>query len=235
MSIRCIPFLLMISWTVLFCWTGLLVAEETSSPMQRATELQNFYKSLTSITFDFTQNTRVGGRDRTGSGTAVFVKTGNSENHRSIMRWNYNEPDRQIIINDGTTLTIYTDKDRQLIKTSSRDLESDITYAFFAGTRDLLEDFQAMPADSDVILSSAEELQAIKLVPRQPHNQIRDVIVWADKGNIIRHMFIEDHFDAVTQLNFTNISLNSIQPTDTKKINAITSFDVPPGTEIITQ
>ena len=67
-----------------------------------------------------------------------------SGQHRSsVMRWNYAEPDKQVIINDGETLFIYTEKDRQLIKTPAQEIESDITYAFFAGTRNLLDDFEA--------------------------------------------------------------------------------------------
>ena len=151
------------------------------------------------------------------------------------MRWNYTEPDQQVIINDGTTLSIYTDKDKQLIKTSAKELETDITYAFFAGTRNLLEDFDVQPVDETFIFSTEEDLQEIKLVPRQPHNQIKSVYIWADNRNIIHHMLIEDHFDSITELHFTDIELNPLQPGDEKAINNIINFTPPPGTEIITQ
>lgn len=236
---------ILLSWLTLLTFIPLLQAEELTSPQQQAQELQKFYNSLTSITFDFSQTSRTGGRERSGSGNAVFVKpeisaknasgTINQKKYRSIMRWNYTEPDKQVIINDGTTLSIYTDKDRQLIKTSARELESDITYAFFAGTRNLLEDFEALPANSDFIFSTVENLQIIKLVPRQPHNQIRAVFIWSDTKNIIHHMLIEDHFDSTTELNFENITLNSLQVNDEKTIDSIVSFSIPPGTEIIQQ
>ncbi|MDH3330563.1 MAG: outer membrane lipoprotein carrier protein LolA [Desulfobulbaceae bacterium] len=236
---------ILLSWFTPLTDIPLLHAEELTSPRQQAQELQKFYNSLTSITFDFSQISRTGGRERSGRGNAVFVKPEisgkstsaaiNQRKSRSIMRWNYTEPDKQVIINDGTILSIYTDKDRQLIKTSARELESDITYAFFAGTRDLLEDFEALPANSDFIFSSAENLQIIKLVPRQPHNQIRAVFIWSDNNNIIHHMLIEDHFDSTTELNFENIAFNSLQITDEKTIDSIISFSIPPGTEIIQQ
>lgn len=226
---------ILLTWIIPLIQPSRLQAEETNPAAEQAELLQDFYQSLTSITFDFTQTTRIGGRERIGSGSALFVKPQFSEGNRSIMRWNYAAPDKQIIINDGTTLSIYTDKDRQLIKTSARELESDITYAFFAGTRNLLADFAAQPADRDFIYSSAEDLRAVQLVPRQPHNQIKSVTVWADNKNIIRHMLIEDHFDSITQLNFENIVLNSLPADDKGAVDQILSFSIPPGTEIITQ
>lgn len=226
---------LVLAWFTCIMPPPLLQADVPTPATEKAEKLQKFYQSLTSLAFDFTQTTRVGGRERVGSGNAIFIKPRFSEKNRSIMRWDYSEPDKQVIINDGVTLSIYTDKDRQLIKTSARELESDITYAFFAGTRDLLEDFAAQPADREFIYSTAEDLQAIQLVPRQPHNQIKSVIVWADNHNIIRHMLIEDHFDSITQLNFENISLNSVQADDKSTVDRIISFSIPPGTEIITQ
>ncbi|MDW7773366.1 MAG: outer membrane lipoprotein carrier protein LolA [Desulfobulbaceae bacterium] len=226
---------ILLSWCPLITGAFLLQADETTPQEQRAQELQDFYNSLTSLTFDFRQISRVGARERLGSGNAVFVKPEIPEKNPSVMRWNYTEPGTQVIINNGTTLTIYTDKDRQLIRTSARELESDITYAFFAGNRDLLEDFAALPADNGFVFSTAEELQAVKLVPRQPHNQIRAVTIWSDDNKIIRHMVIEDHFDAVTELTFEQVSINSIRADDMETIDGIISFDVPPGTEIITQ
>lgn len=210
-------------------------AEEETSIQQKALEVQNFYKKLTSIKFDFTQTSQVGGRERSGSGDAIFVRLDDLGSKRSIMRWNYTEPDKQIIISDGTTLTLYTDKDKQLIKTSAQELESDITYAFFAGNRDLLDDFEAHHADNNYSFSSSVSLQAIKLIPRKPHNQIKEVVVWFNDKNIIHHMLIRDHFDAVTELHFENIKLNSIPVADQKTIKNILNFPIPPGTEIITQ
>lgn len=240
-----IAILVLSSTTVLIC-TPMLLAAELTTPRQKAQELQQYYNSLTSITFDFSQVSRTSGRQRSGKGNAVFVKpqasskktssTNTQERSGSVMRWNYTEPDMQVIINDGSTLSIYTDKDKQLIKTSARELESDITYSFFAGTRDLLEDFEVLPADNNkYIFSTTENLQPIKLVPRQPHNQIRAVFIWADDKNIIHHMLIEDHFDSITELHFANIALNPLQLSDKKTIDNITSFSIPPGTEIITQ
>jgi len=216
-----------------------------SSPEARAAALQDFYRGLTSLTFDFSQMTFSGGRERTGKGNAVFykgpapaAKTGQDHGRGKwigIMRWNYTEPDNQVIINDGETLSIYTAKDKQLIRTPAGELESDITYAFFAGARALLDDFEAGEASGDPLHPAAGDLRTLLLVPRQPHNQIKTIQVWFDAASIIRHFRIEDHFGATTDLRFDNIEYNSLPPYDPKQVEMIISLQVPPDTEIITQ
>ena len=151
------------------------------------------------------------------------------------MRWNYTEPDPQIIVSDGQTLSIYTEKDHQLIRTPAKELEADITYAFFAGTRNLMDDFAAKRTELPYLFSSDKELQTLLLVPRQPHNQIQDVLVWFDSEGLIHHLMITDHFESVTELNFDNIKANSLPPGDRKTLDEIITFPIPPGTEIISR
>ncbi|HBI15390.1 MAG TPA: hypothetical protein DDY20_07740 [Desulfobulbaceae bacterium] len=224
-----------------------LSAKEALEPEAeaQARSLQHLYAGLTSLTFDFQQITRTGGRERTGQGSAVFYKPGAAATPeakpagqilpRSVMRWNYSEPDRQVIINDGEILSIYTEKDKQLIKTPAKELESDITYAFFAGSRNLLDDFEAQAPAAEVISSRIGALQTILLIPRTPHNQIRSVQIWFDERGIIQRLLLTDHFDAETELHFSRIVLNSLPPNDRQQMEGIISFQPPAGTEIITR
>lgn len=217
---------------------------EQQAPEAQALVLQNNYKSLTSLIFDFDQVTRTGTRERPGEGHAMFYRyhpptEENAKNEtpalQSVMRWDYTEPDPQIIVSDGETLSIYTEKDKQLIRTPAKELEADITYAFFAGTRNLLDDFVAETPKTMFEFSTDRELQTLLLVPRQPHNQIRDVQMWFDGEGIIHHLRIRDHFDSVTELNFENILVNSLPPGDKEKMETIITFPIPPGTEIISR
>ena len=219
-------------------------AADVRSPEAQALALQEKYSSLNSLTFTFDQVTRTGTRERLGRGDAIFyrfqppVEAGQESSApaiQSVMRWNYTEPDPQIIVSNGQTLSIYTEKDHQLIRTPAKELESDITYAFFAGTRNLLDDFVAKSADTTIVFSSDKELQTLLLVPRKPHNQIRDVQVWFDSESLIRHLVITDHFDSVTELNFDKISANHLPAGDRKTLDEIISFPIPPGTEIISR
>lgn len=224
-----------------------LLAAETLEPEAeaQARTLQHLYAGLTSLTFDFQQITRTGGRERTGQGNAVFykpvaattaaAKTADRDLPRSVMRWNYAEPDRQVIINDGQTLSIYTEKDKQLIKTPAKELESDITYAFFAGNRNLLDDFEAQSPAEEVLSSRVGALQTLLLVPRTPHNQIRSVQIWFDERGVIQRLLLTDHFDAETDLHFSGIVLNSLPPHDRQQLESIISFQPPAGTEVISR
>lgn len=202
---------------------------------QQLLSLQKTYRHLTSLRFDFAQLTRTGLRSRTGSGNAVFVRSADAEKP-GIMRWNYTAPDPQIIVNDGDKLSIYTEKDHQLIVTSAAELNADITYAFFAGTRNLSDDF--LPEAPDKRYGFAlpgTPLEAIRLIPRKPHPQIKGVQLWFDQKYLIHRIIIEDHFDSVTELTFTNIQIDTINPGDQKQIDAIRNLNLPPDTEIVTQ
>ena len=248
MPAKIIHFLLLTAFCS--CAPYLFLATNTQAETQNgpasadAHALQNKYNSLISLSFSFDQTTRTGTRERKGSGSATFYRfqlpiatTGdqNSSARKSVMRWDYTEPDFQVIISDGETLSIYTQKDKQLIRTPAKELESDITYAFFAGTRNLLDDFEVQTPDNDFIFSSAKELNTLLLVPRQPHNQIRDIQVWFDKNQLIHHLLIRDHFDSITELNFSEIVADKLPPGDRKIMNDLISFPIPPGTEIISR
>ena len=218
-----------------------LMAEE--SPEAQARALQRLYAGLTSLTFDFQQVVRTGGRERTGQGNAVFYKPRAAESAKgsdsnlpaSVMRWNYGAPDQQVIINDGKTLSIYTAKDKQLIKTPAKELESDITYAFFAGTRNLLDDFKPQAPTEEVLSSRVGAPRSLLLVPRTPNNQIKTVQVWFNEQGLIQRLLLTDHFDAETELRFSQIVLNSLPPHDQRELARIISFQPPAGTEIITR
>ncbi|WP_456384791.1 LolA family protein [Desulfolithobacter sp.] len=226
-SLLLLPVLLFFSTTVL----GALPAE--NDVVRDALALQERYQRLTSLRFDFTQITRAGGRERSGQGEAVFLRpTG----HKSVMRWDYLQPERQIIVSDGQTLSIYTEKDKQMIVTPASALESDITYGFFSGTRNLLDDFNALPPDTRYLFSvSGSALRSIRLVPRQPHPQVKEVLIWFDRDYLIHRVLIEDHFDTVTELTFVNIRTDELRPDDSDALQKITHLSIPPDTEIITQ
>lgn len=229
-------FLLLIP-VFLLCLLGLPLPEVSASPTpqpeQQVEKIQDIYRDLTSLSFDFSQLTRTGGRARQGAGTAVLFRP---RSKPGVMRWNYTEPDTQIILNDGSKLSIYTKQDNQVIVTSAEELQSDITYAFFAGTRNLLDDFSAKPPENRFIFSSGDQqLQSVKLVPKEPHAQIKALHLWFNKKHLIRRLIMEDHFDSITELSFSNIKLNTLPADSADTLKVILQLDLPPGTEVISQ
>ncbi len=219
---------------------------EEKTPDQVAIELQQIYSSFTSLQFDFSQVTDSGGRERHGNGNAIFFRPEeavsekndalNQKRKPSIMRWNYSQPDMQVIINDGEKISIYTEKDKQLLITSAEEMESDITYAFLSGARNPLEDFKSDYPDARFHFKiPGVKLDTIQLTPRLPHSQVKAVHIWYDAQMIIRKLIIEDHFETTTQLTFSNIILNDLKEKEQAIVDTFIRFSPPEGTEIISQ
>lgn len=209
---------------------------------QLVVQLQKKYQQLRSLEFDFSQFTQTGGRMKQGFGNAVLYRLphSSSSKHRGtnlgIMRWNYTGPTPQTIINDGETLSIYTPQDKQLIVAPAQDMESDITYAIFTGTKNLLDEFEAAPADPLFILSDPPAgFEAILLTPRQPHPQVKRVQLWLQGDLAIHRLLMEDHFGALTELTFIKIRMNTLPEGDAQQVQSLLKLDLEPGTETIRQ
>ncbi len=238
-SILCIIIVSLFLTLTSTSWQALAMQSQVISGVEeKAINLQNTYSQLISLEFDFTQITRTGGRERHGAGDAIFYRSTNSKNIKrsSVMRWNYQIPDEQIITNNGEKIAIYTKKDQQMLITPASELESDITYAFLSGSKQLLDDFTTGEPDTRFSFSiTGINISSLQLIPKQPHSQVKAIHVWFDETFTIHKIIIEDHFDSVTELHFTNIQLNKLPKNNASKILEITHIQIPPGTEIISQ
>ncbi len=223
--------LLFVFWAVTASQTW---ASSTAIPMREFKVIQEVYSDLTSLSFNFQQITRSNGRNREGAGSSVFYRP--STNTSGIMRWNYTKPDMQVILNDGKELSIYTRKNNQLVIMSAEKLQSDITYSFFAGTKKLTDDFKLYPADSRYTSNSArQKLLVVKLIPKKPHGQIKSLHLWFDNKSMIRKLVMEDHFETITELIFSNIKTNSLSQNSAKTMADLIQLNMPSNTEIIRQ
>lgn len=237
----CKPLLVVTVLLLLFTAGPCLAAStDTSSPIVPATlvlQLQKKYQQLRSLELDFDQATQTGGRIKQGSGNATFYRPSDQPPPgKGIMRWNYLEPTPQTIINDGRELSIYTPQDKQLIISPVQDLESDITYAIFTGTRGLLDEFTASPGDALFLLNQAPAgVESVMLTPREPHPQVKRVQLWLDRENVLYRLLLEDHFGALTELTFTNVRFNTLRADDRQQVRSLLNIDLVPGTETIRQ
>ncbi len=219
-------------------WPETVSADADLSATEAASRLQAVYDKTTCIATDFRQVTvmNINRRKRQGAGTLIFMKPGH-------MRWDYSTPDRQVLISDGKTISMYFENLRQMIVTSAREyLQSDVTYSFFAGTGKILQNFTVLPADSEVIeeKSTAPDAYVIKLIPKISHPQIDHLYVWISKDNfLIARLRIVDHFDTVTDLFFENTGTSCVVDRNGKGKQSINvgmfDFTPPGGTEIIKQ
>ncbi|MCW5213632.1 outer membrane lipoprotein carrier protein LolA [Desulfobulbus sp. TB] len=203
-------------------------------PIARLEKIQQFYRNLTSLSFDFKQITNSNGRSREGAGKSVFYRP--SLMSSGIMRWNYTDPGKQIILNDGQELSIYTEQDKQMLIMSAKKLQSDITYSFFVGKRDLKEDFNVLAADSRYrALTNSRSDLAVQLIPKQPHGQIKSLHFWFDKDSKIKRIIMEDHFETSTELLFSNIQFNTLPADSSQTLAQLIHLNIPSDTEIIRQ
>ncbi len=214
---------------------GFAMEHSGETVVDTATRLQQKYDQLTSLSFHFTQDTRgnLSGRPRRASGQAFFLKT----EGMGKMRWNYLSPDEQVLISDGTTLIMYFAKLQQLIRTPATALQQDITYSFFSGKGNIVDDFQIQPPDPRYASPEDEEsaFKVIKLVPISPQSQVRSIHVWISNNSLIQRIELEDHFDTLTLLNFSDLRLNQLPAANQQAMEGLFSFTPPDGTEIINQ
>ena len=218
--------LLLLSWLFLLLPPA---AAQSPGPTEIAMRLQNTYEKAANLVADFHQTTamKFSARQRQGTGSLIFMKPGR-------MRWDYMTPDRQILISDGATISMYFEKNAQMIISDARDyLQSDVTYSFFTGSGDILKDFNIVEPDFE---NNQEDSYLIKLVPKVSHPQVSSMHAWVNAQTfLLTHLQIIDHFDTVTDLFFINVKIDTDfyggQPISEK----LFVFTPPDNTEIIRQ
>ncbi len=225
--IRLLPALLLIA--LLSVPGTLRAATSTPTPESIVAHLQQKYDALKSLSFTFHQRSegQMSGRPRSGSGRAYFYKNGAT----SRMRWNYNAPDKQVLISDGTTMSMYFAGLNQMIVTPVKDLDSDLTFAFFSGGSKIGDKFRILPPESQY--ADDAPTQVVKLIPRQAQSQVQDIHLWVDANSLIRRIEIRDQFDTITVLNLSDIKENFLSGASRDEIGQLFSFTPPKGTEII--
>jgi outer membrane lipoprotein carrier protein len=192
------------------------------TPQEMGARLQETYDSTTSFTADFSQVTamKLSRRERHGQGSLLIKKP-------RLMRWDYLEPDRQVLISDGEVMSMYFAAAAQMIIMPAQEyLQSDVTYAFFAGTGNILRDFDLSAAGEEYCCGTPPDL---RLTPKRPHPQVEYLYLWLNEDFLISRMQIGDHYGSLTDLTFTNIQVNV--PLAAERFQ----FTPPPDTEIIRQ
>jgi len=218
-SEKCL-FIVLSSLFVLSAFPGAgLCAAPT--PLELAQKLQARYEETRTMAADFKQSTSVPmtTRKRLGAGKVVIFKPGR-------IRWDYLTPDRQVLISDGKKVSMYlADSAQMMVQPVSQYINSDVTYAFFAGTGNIVRDFKVLPPER----KGDANLRAIKLVPKAEHPQVDYLHIWVDENFMVRRLEIVDHFGSITDLVFSNITRNEPVSPD------VFVFTPPLGTEIIEQ
>ncbi len=212
------------------------IAEGAEKAVEIARQIRATYAALESLSFNFSQTTsgQMTGRPKVGKGTAILAKPGK----KMLMRWNYHTPEHQVMISDGTSVSMYFEKLNQMIVASTDQAQTDVLFAFFSGKDPLEDHFLILDAELEMDIEAARELsnlEVIQLRPKNAETQIRTVHLWVDEEALIRRIELLDYFDTRTTLNLSNIILNPLDLNDIADLNRRFEFTPPEGTEIINQ
>lgn len=209
--------------------------DDTSPSETLAIELQKYYQTLGSLGFSFIQKTsgQMSGRPKSGKGHALFARTASGPK----MRWNYNAPDRQVLISDGQIISMYFEKLNQMIVASAEETQTDVFLSFFTGDKPITDNFIVLDTDTtaggDEQTSSAA-LYTLSLMPRDNNSQISVINIWLDHDKLIRRIELLDHFGTKTVINISDIKVNHLS-LSADELQALFDFKPPEGTEIIKQ
>jgi outer membrane lipoprotein carrier protein len=231
-----LPTILLLLVVTLLSTAASSYAEGAGKVVEIARQIQATYAALESLSFNFSQSTsgQMTGRPKIGKGTALLAKPGG----KILMRWNYHTPERQVIISDGTSVSMYFEKLNQMIVSSTDRAQTDVLLAFFSGKDPLEDHFLILDAELEMDIEAARELsnlEVIQLRPKNAETQIRTIHLWVDEEALIRRIELLDYFDTRTTLNLSNIVLNPLDLDDQADLDRRFDFAPPEGTEIIKQ
>jgi outer membrane lipoprotein carrier protein len=184
---------------------------------QALTRLQERYEATRTLTADFQQTvespTLAGSLE--SRGTVAFEKP-------NRMRWDYREPDPQLIVGDGESLWIYQPADKQVIKAPLSDaFQARTPITFLAGLGRLERDFEVSLEREDA------ERWVLRLVPRQDAGLGTLGLTVRKADASIEEARITDLLGTVTRLRLLGERRNvSLAP-------ALFRFTPPPGVDVV--
>ena len=199
----------------------------TTTPGQQPTlesiidSVQAEYERTSDIYASFSQLSKLRSlpTPKKSQGIVYFKKPGK-------MRWEYTDPEQQLLVSNGKTMWFYVAEDAQVIVQNAEDAYGSRTpVTFLAGMGKLQNDFHMKLLPSDV--ATAHKLE---LLPKQPQPELAKLILTVDALSFrIVHTAVYDPYGNITDVFLENIETN-ISPPD-----ELFSFDIPDDVDVIRQ
>jgi outer membrane lipoprotein carrier protein len=181
--------------------------------------IQKFYDGATDLHARFEQSLETGiGVKRKASGEVWLKKPGR-------MRWEYERPDKKLMVADGQTLWVYEPEDEQAFRQELRSsaLPSSVTFLWGAGK--LADEFTASPTHVDGVGATGDLV--LKLVPKQATAQYRYLVFVVDPSSMVKETIVYDQQGGSNHMTFRDVELNK-GVADGKFV-----FTPPAGTRVI--
>lgn len=203
---------------MVFFFTGNALADSNSAPDLETvlTGIEQRYSGR-DFTADFFQTSLLAAIDitETANGKALF-------SHPGKMRWEYQEPERQAIITNGTTLWIYRIEENQVV------LGDAVTFFKSGGGGAFLSDITLIRAGYDITLDRIEtDFITLVMVPKTKNPEISTIGI-----RVLRTTFDIDRVETTniygdtTILKFKDINFHTID-------RSLFEFEIPQGTDLL--
>jgi outer membrane lipoprotein carrier protein len=146
-------------------------------------------------------------QEKQSRGRVFFKKPGK-------MRWEYTEPEQQLLVSDGKTMWFYVAEDQQVIIQNAEDAYGSKTpIIFLSGMGKLQNDFyiKLLPASSgeNQIVSGHE----LELLPKQPQSDLAKLIITVDPATYqIIHAAVYDPYGNITNVYLQDVETNTSPP-----------------------
>ncbi|MFQ5881997.1 MAG: outer membrane lipoprotein chaperone LolA [Candidatus Methylomirabilales bacterium] len=195
---------------------GLLSILLTPQAQGMAERIQGFYEGAKDLTGKFYQRVELAmGQVEEARGVFYLKQPG-------MMRWEYERPERRLLVTDGSTLWSYTPMDRQVIVQNLREAVTSIPFDFLMGVGRLTEQFILRDA------TVSGDRYRLVLTPRRPDPVLRQMAMEVEATTLyIRSLTLQDHYENRTVIRFSHLQVNSDLPVD------LFSFVPPPGVEVL--
>ena len=121
--------------------------------------IQLRYQSISSFQGNFRQSNFIAQREepRRASGVVTFARPGK-------MRWDYHEPDEQLLVTDGTTLWLFDPLLENVTVQSLKEVTPGTILTFLLGVGNLKNDFDHRPVTQNLI--DAANMLVVELKPK---------------------------------------------------------------------
>jgi outer membrane lipoprotein carrier protein len=175
--------------------------------------------SVSGFTAHFSQTSTIKAMEITdsASGRAFFKRSGK-------MRWEYETPDRQLIITDGKTLWVFRPEDKQVMIGTAP--------SFFKGGKgfSFLSDMEVIRQKFSMVLEkeTEEDFFVLKLLPKEKTYDVVEIYLWISRKNFdVFRILTYNSYGDETRIVFNNIQLK--QELD----DSLFSFEISEGMEVL--
>ncbi len=169
--------------------------------------VQTVYDGTTSFQANFRQVFRHRlnpDRSKEATGVVYLQKPGK-------MRWEYHDPERKLIVSDGTTLWAYEPSEEQVFEQSLENTDLPTAVTFLLGSGSLTAEFDARLIEEGSDTSA--DRYVIELRPKSPSSQYARLLLVVKRSDfhVVRTVVI-DHSGNTNSVEFAGEILNSTIP-----------------------